>query len=354
MTVDRSVRDAAHSVDGEAAVRGGTDAHADTAVPSRPDRAGTSRSDTDGAGTARSTRPGTPGLGTTRIGDRATDTARSTALGASLARIDAAQDRFTLTASASGPDWIRCSDLLDDPQHLTAWWARTTQWLQDTYGEAPGRTALAYVMSWYLRIPAYAGAALLFHERRVPSLRPDDLAVRLATDGRPSPEAIAVLGKGFACLPFDPACADPQTSVAADERELAAILRGRYTGHAARFVRTYRRAGRIGTHTLWSAATDALDDCLWWAGRDCGDEGAGVADATLVLDAPFAPLTSPSTLGTDDDSWARRRQSCCFTHLLPGRDECAGCPRLRRRTPERQLWGRNHEAPNCEDRHRGD
>ncbi|WP_425501103.1 (2Fe-2S)-binding protein [Prauserella isguenensis] len=269
-----------------------------------------------------------------------------TTLAASLARVDAAQDRFTLTGSASGPGWIRCSDLLDDPQWFAFWWARTAAWLRETYRDAPSRTALAYVMSWYLRIPAYAGAALLFHERRVPSLRPADLAVRLADHGRPSPEAIAVLGKGFGCLPFDPACADPQASVAADERELAGVLRGRYTAHAARFVRAYRGASPLGSRTLWSAATDALDDCLWWAGRDCGDEGGGVADATLVLGAAFAPLTSPSTLRTGDDGWARQRQSCCFTHLLPGREECTGCPRLRRRA------GDEH-AGEAEERHGG-
>ncbi|GAA1200019.1 (2Fe-2S)-binding protein [Prauserella alba] len=321
MTVDRSVGDAAHSVRGEAAVRAGTNgSHTDHGDGGRDTPAG-SRPDISRTG-----------------GTATTDAVRSdTALAASLSRIDAAQDRFTLTAAASGPGWVRCSDLLDDPQYFASWWARTVEWLQETYGEAPGRTALAYVMSWYLRVPAYAGAALLFHERRVPSLRPADLAVRLADHGRPSPEAIAVLGKGFACLPFDPACADPQTSVAADERTLAGVLRGRYTAHAARFVRTYRDASRIGTRTLWSAATDALDDCLWWAGRDCGDEGGGVADATLVLDAAFAPLTSPSTLGSGDDGWARQRQSCCFTHLLPGRDECAGCPRLRRHPQDQHL-----------------
>lgn len=290
MTVDRSVRDAGHNTSGG------------------------------------------PGAGTSARHLPTRDRVPGTALAASLTRVDAAQDRFIFTGSISGPGWVRCSDLLDDPQRFASWWARTAAWLQETYGDAPSRTALAYVMSWYLRVPAYAGAALLFHERRVPSLRPADLAVRLASDGRPSPEAIAVLGKGFACLPFDPACAGPQTSVAADETELAGILRGRYTAHAARFVRTYRDVGPLGTRTLWSAATDALDDCLWWAGRDGGDEGGGVADATLVLDAAFAPLTSPSTLCNGDDGWARQRQSCCFTHLLPGRAECAGCPRLRRRT----------------------
>lgn len=254
----------------------------------------------------------------------------ASSLAASVARVDAAQGRVHLTTEPDATGWIRCSELLTRPHTFASWWTSAAEWLAGTYGEAPRRTAIAYVMSWYLRIPAYVGAAMLFHERRVPSLHPEDLAVRLPSQGRPNPEAIAVLGDDIACLPLDPLRTEPQATVADDERALAGVLRARYTAHAARFVRAYRSIGPLGTRTLWAAATDALDDCLWWAGRDCGDEGAGVADATLVLESAFAPLTSPSTVHATDEGWQRDRQSCCFTYLLPGREECAGCPRRRR------------------------
>lgn len=258
------------------------------------------------------------------------DAGHTGALARSLARVDAAQSRFTVTGASPGSEWVHCSDLLERPHAFAPWWTATSRWLEATHGAAPSRTALSYVLSWYLRVPAYLGAALLFHERRVPSLRPENLALRLAPTGRPSPDAIAVLDDGFACLPLDPASAEPQATATAGERELAGVLRTRYTAHAARFVRAYRSIAPLGTRTLWAAATDALDSCLWWAGRDCAAEDDGVADATLVLDSAYAPLTSPSTLRATDDGWQRDRQSCCFTYLLPGREECAGCPRRRR------------------------
>nr|WP_092529707.1 (2Fe-2S)-binding protein [Amycolatopsis arida] len=235
--------------------------------------------------------------------------------------------------------WLRCADLLDDPTLLDEWRARLAEWLRAEFGRAPARTTASYVMSWYLRVPAYAGALLLHHERRVPMLRPAELAVRTAAEGRPDPDGVTVLGRSFYCLPSDPGSARPEATVVADERALAEVLRARYVAHVSRFVAVYRRISPLGARTLWAGATDALDSCLWWAGAQGGtaeSEGAGVADATLVLESRFAPLTSASTLRTTLDEhgrrvWTRRRESCCFSYLLPGADECAGCPRTRPR-----------------------
>ncbi|WP_199431540.1 (2Fe-2S)-binding protein [Qaidamihabitans albus] len=254
-------------------------------------------------------------------------------LSGSLTRVAGLQDRLEIRASApAAAGWQRCSDLLADPLRFSEWRGRLAGWLRHEYGEAPVRTTASYVMSWYLRVPAYAGALLLHHERRVPSLRPEELAVRTAAGGRPDPTGIAVLGESFHCLPLDPGSARPEATVVPDEHALAAVLRARYLAHAARFVRAYRRTSPLGTRMLWAAATDALESCLWWVGQQGGDEGAGVADAALVLDTRYTPLTAASTLrmAADDAggrTWTRRRESCCFTYLLPGRAECEGCPR---------------------------
>ncbi|PRX50505.1 ferric iron reductase protein FhuF [Prauserella shujinwangii] len=256
-------------------------------------------------------------------------------LAGSLARVAGLQDRFELrTRPPEGAGWQRCSDLLSDPRRFAAWRGRLAEWLSAEYGAAPSRTAAGYVMSWYLRVPAYLGALLLHHERRVPSLRPEELAVRIAPEGRPDPVGLAVLGESFHCLPLDPGSARPEATVVADDHALADVLRTRYVAHAARFVRAYGAVCPLGPRTLWAAATDALDSCLWWVGRQGGDEGSGVADAALVLRSRFPPLTAASTLrmATTDAggrTWTRTRESCCFTYLLPGRAECDGCPRTR-------------------------
>ncbi|WP_167109169.1 (2Fe-2S)-binding protein [Amycolatopsis granulosa] len=243
----------------------------------------------------------------------------------------ARQDRLELRTDvpATGT-WQRCSDLLDDPARFDVWRKLLGDWLRAQFGQAPERTTAGFVMSWYLHVPAFTAALLLHHERRVPTLRPGELAFRLCAD-RPHPEGVAVLGEQFYCLPGDPGAGLPQATVVADERALAAVLRARYTAHAARFVQAYAPVSRLGRRTLWAAATDALDSTLWWSGSYAGDEDAGVADARLVLDEHHPPLTASSRLRRSEQGWARRRESCCFSYLLPEQPLCDGCPRTCRR-----------------------
>ncbi|HVV12349.1 (2Fe-2S)-binding protein [Amycolatopsis sp.] len=251
-----------------------------------------------------------------------------TGLAASVASAAARQRRVKFRADLPETGgWQRCSELLDDVSRFDVWRKLLGEWLRERFGEAPDRTTAGYVMSWYLHVPAYAAALLMSHERRVPLLRPGELAFRLGND-RPHPDAVAVLGTEFYCLPDDPGAADPEATVVADEHALAAVLRARYIAHVAKFIPAYAQATRLGRRTLWAAATDALDNALWWVGRQDGNEAAGVADAALVLDARHAPLTSASALRLSADGWTRRRESCCFSYLLPDESECAECPRI--------------------------
>lgn len=230
--------------------------------------------------------------------------------------------------------WVRCTDLLAG---LPAWADRIAGWLCHEYGEAPDRVVAGYLLSWYLTVPAQA-AALLFHTtRRVPALGPDDLAVRFGAEG-PRPAETALLGADFACLADDPAADDPHATPVPDEAALAAVLRGRYAAHAAHFLAATSAALgdriRFGRHTLWAAATDALDGAFWRTGQYCGNESAGVVNAALVLPTALAPFTSASTLRPADrtdstGSWTRRRESCCFHYVLrSGLGPCATCPRV--------------------------
>jgi FhuF 2Fe-2S C-terminal domain len=248
----------------------------------------------------------------------------------SLVRCDQLQNRARLRFGLpENPDgWVTCADLLADPTGFDHWRKSLSRWLIDRYGEAPDRTTGGYVMYWYLFVPGYLAALLFHHERRVPSLRPEALAFRMA-EPRPHPAAIAVLQPTFACLPDDPAAGTPPATVVRDPPALAALLRARYIEHAARFVKAFGPTARFGRHTLWAAATDVLDRGLWFAGRYAGDEGRGVLDAKLVLDQRYTPLTAASTLRPAGHGWTRRRESCCFHYLLEaGQGVCETCPRL--------------------------
>ena len=258
----------------------------------------------------------------------------------SLARVDGKQDTMAVRFGPPPPadmaagvrGWHHCADVLTEPGLLDRWHDEQRAWLRAEYDQDPDRTAAGAIKSFYLHMPAFLGALLFHHERRVPSLRPEDLALRIPPEGRPRPDGVALLTGGFACLPDDPAADTPDATVVESERALAALLRARYAAHAARFVTAYRPPVHFGQHTLWGAATDALDAGLWKAGKLSGDEAAGVADAALVLPDRIEPFTSASTMhSTLDDGqpcWTRRKESCCFHYLLDnGNGPCKTCPR---------------------------
>ncbi|HEX3647628.1 MAG TPA: (2Fe-2S)-binding protein [Pseudonocardiaceae bacterium] len=267
-----------------------------------------------------------------------TSTLPAAALAATIRDATAAQPELALHHGLPDGDWTRCAELVGDHARLAGWAERTAAWLRAEYGEAPARVVAGYLVGWYLTVPAKTGALLFRTARRVPLLGPTDLAVRWATDG-PWPAAVAVLGEAFACLPDDPAAGSPEATPVPDERMLAAVLRGGYTGHAAAFLAAFASVDtpalgrhRMGRHALWAWATDALDGACWRVGQSLGDEAAGVADAGLVLPATIAPLTSASTLRPDPATggWIRRRESCCFHYVVArGMGACATCPRVR-------------------------
>ncbi|MBP2475189.1 hypothetical protein JOF53_004061 [Crossiella equi] len=257
------------------------------------------------------------------------------ALADSLASIDTSRGHVTVRFAIPEADrspWLTCADLLADPAAFDRWRKRLTEWLTSAYeGHVPDRTSAGYILHWYLQVPAYLGAFLFHTSRRVPWLRPEDLAFRLS-DERPHPNGLALLRPGFLCLPEDPAAGTPEATVVKDEAALAEVLLARYAAHATRFITAYGPTVRLGRHQLWGAATDALDSALWNVGKVLGDEGAGVAEAALVLAEKFAPLTSATTLYPVHDGeravWTRRRESCCFHFALEGQSACTTCPRV--------------------------
>lgn len=251
-------------------------------------------------------------------------------LAASVARASSQQVRMSVRVGMPDDEagWVNCGRLLSGTAGFARWRSSLAEWLDETYGAAPDRTTAGYVMTWYLAVPGYLAALLFHHERRVPSLRPEHLAFRTARP-RPHPDSIALLDTHFVCLPDDPAAGSASATVVPDERALAAVLRGRFTAHAARFITTFAPTVRFGRHTLWAAATDALDDSMLLVGRYGGDEDAGVLDAAVLLPPRPGPLTSGSTMRRCAGGWTRRRESCCFHYLLAqGKGECSTCPRL--------------------------
>ncbi|WP_433267597.1 (2Fe-2S)-binding protein [Actinosynnema sp. CS-041913] len=255
-----------------------------------------------------------------------------TPIAGSVTRADAltqwCEFKFSLPGDTTGTGWVVAETLMAEPARFDAWRARLGDWLREHYGDAPDRTTGGYVMSWYLSAIGLLGGTLFHLARRVPALRPSDVAVRIATEDRPHIVGLALLADEFACLPDDPERDHPAATVVADEHALAALLRARFAAHATRFVSSFGPTVRLGRRQLWAAATDALDSAAWTAGQLRGAEAAGVADSALLLPAKLDPFTSASTLRATETGWTRRRESCCFHFALPDAEACVTCPRV--------------------------
>jgi hypothetical protein len=252
-------------------------------------------------------------------------------LAASVAAVDQAVDWLSFRVlNRPGLEWTYCEQALADPEFFTRWRTRVAGNLAQQHTDVPDRTTAGYVLQWYLGVPSYLGAMLFHSARRVPSLRPQQLAFRIDPGWL---EGVALRPGRFWCLPGDPDAGHPDAVPVPDEMALAAELRREVVTHATRFLGVYGPMVRFGRHTLWAAVTDSLDTGLLLAGRVFGSAQAGAADARLVLAERSEPLTSASTicLVTDDQGrpqWTRRRGSCCFYYALSGVTEpCATCPR---------------------------
>ena len=271
------------------------------------------------------------------------------AVAASLARVDAGVSWTTVQAATdSRPGWVRCSDLLGDPDRLRAWQREVA----DTYGGGDAGnesdddgllTGQGLVLDWYLAAVMLPAVGAFHLDRRVVDVAPERVLLRLGSPGS-TVLATAIESPRFACLADDGASATDDAVVVEGLDALAMQLRGATIGHAERLLAAYAPTTRIGQHGLWGAVTDALDVAFMTAGWVSGDMAVAAADARLVLRDRVPPLVGPSTLHEIDDErgrrhWTRRRWSCCFLYRVPGIEACVTCPRVSDEERRRQAAG---------------
>ena len=248
-----------------------------------------------------------------------------TPLADSAARLTEAFSQLVVHG-AEGPGWTRCADV--DAGFVTRWERDVAAEHVREYGRSHPSAAAGYVLGWYAGIPAGLGAALFRLDRRVPRLDRDAVAFRLAAQAYP--EAFALLGDRFWCLPADPAASHPAAAVVADDAALAAVLRTQVRGNADAFLVTYPSRGRLPRRALLGAFTDGVDTGLWLGGDNTPERLP--AEAAVVLPAGPSPLPA-STITVRVDGRGRRHVdrttlSCCYYFKVdPAAGPCGTCPR---------------------------
>ncbi|MEU7180687.1 MULTISPECIES: (2Fe-2S)-binding protein [Streptomyces] len=227
----------------------------------------------------------------------------------------------------SGDGWVRAAALAAGGAPLDAFLAWDDAQLLRDYGQ---RARPDVVASFALHRYAWPACLLFtipwFLYRRVPRLPVPDVFYQREL-GR-----MAVRVHSFACLPDDPAAAQPGARVVADEEALRDEVRAAVAEHLAPVLDGFRPRMRRGPRALWGMATDELVEGLWYLGHLLGEEPRAVAELARLLPGATAPYVGNaafrSLTGPDGAALPTRdRASCCMYYTLRPEDTCVTCPR---------------------------
>lgn len=200
--------------------------------------------------------------------------------------------------------WIRCADLIGDPDRLrreidsTAAGRGTTD---------PQVAASLYTQAYAFRLPSIAVAAFALG-LPVPTTAPELTAIRL---GRHRPAEVAIL---------DGTCTTVDANTFVTEL---------FDAHFAPFVAAVRARTRVGERLLWGNVAASL--AAIFRSVDVGPLGdvavrARAAEFERAADPWLAGLGSYSTIDTPDASgWYWTRTSCCLWYQTESGFTCDDC-----------------------------
>ncbi|MFF3688179.1 (2Fe-2S)-binding protein [Streptomyces sp. NPDC002187] len=222
---------------------------------------------------------------------------------------------------ADGAELVRRAELLD--AFLDAEAAR----IRDRYDHTARPDVVASrALHGYLWSVSLLMSGPWYLERRVPRIHPHDVRHSRTSD------AYEVVPGRFACLPGDPAAAQPGVRVVPDEEALRAELRAAVADHVRPLLKALAPRVRRGPRALWGMAGDDLVSGVWYLGRMLGEEDRAVHEAGRLLPGPVAPFPSGAGFrlltGRDGQTYpTRTRLGCCLYYTIRPAEACATCPR---------------------------
>lgn len=180
-------------------------------------------------------------------------------------------------------------------------------------------------------------SAVLFAERRLALVEPDQIMFRFPSGEPADHPALALVDVGMLALPDDPAIGRPGVTMVTSLADLQRALIDQAHRLFEPFVELVSRVGRRGRRALWQGLADRIAIGFLQAGKhvDAVDRARAEAEATLgraavrPLQLTIDWLEVEHAEGTE---WFKRKSVCCLhyksaTHL----DEyCATCPLLPR------------------------
>jgi hypothetical protein len=262
-----------------------------------------------------------------------------------LATVVAAVTGWLRVVPAPGPGapYRSLADLTDAaraPAVLDDWLARHTEAVTRACGPVPPVVPYVRVVENALSLVGTVVATAYVVLGRVPRLRGSTYRIGAAY---PSPVEVALLDKGFWCLPDDAEADHRDATVVPSPADLGTVARQQVLELAGTVLAWQPDGVHLGHHQRWGLVTDGLDDAVWqaatWAGRraESADLAAGLlGDLSGTTQYGFVDGLGRRQLG-------RVRVTCCYAFALPEgcAFTCFTCPRTTddERAELARAWG---------------
>jgi ferric iron reductase protein FhuF len=229
----------------------------------------------------------------------------STELATTIARIQSRAPYLKCSTVAAAEDgWIRCTDLITNPERLRAEIDATAA----GRGTADAQVAASlYVQSYAFRVPSIAVAAYAL-DLPAPTTSPTHTAIRIS---RHRPAELAIL---------DSTCSNI---------DAVSLVQALFDEHLAPFVAAVRARTRVGERLLWGNVAASL--ATIFRALDVAPRGdSGVRSRAGEFERAAGPwldgLGSYSTIETPEASgWYWNRTSCCLWYQTESGFYCDDC-----------------------------
>jgi hypothetical protein len=178
-----------------------------------------------------------------------------------------------------------------------------------------------------LRWPPLAlGLGSFWATRRVPDLRPENLAYRLDEHGDIAEWTL--IGGRFAALPDDPDAAHPDCTVLEHVDALRRHLMDQLNAHFVQAIAAARHRHPVPEKQLWAAASDGIAGQAAWLIPELKLPLDITAEAEALNN--LLPQRARSTIIQIEHRGETERfvdlTYCCFWYLQPDGEKCSTCP----------------------------
>jgi hypothetical protein len=252
-------------------------------------------------------------------------------------RLQQLDDALIATAGELEAGWFLAPELTQPASpRLAAALARQA----DEHPQMEDRTRGSYFIGEYTWYVFAAAIAAYLIERRVPSLAPEHVALRIqrytwhyeGESGEADRIEVRFLVPGFACLPHDTLAAISLAQIAADQDSLRDQMRQAVEAHMQPLIERVYEATKLSRNAQWLLVADSCAAMFLHLGQALRDSERAQHEGMAFIRSPHSPMNNDKTCYITLDyqkhcETFRVHGGCCryYTVSESGEDYCTTC-----------------------------